>query len=589
MKINWAEESGYSYRMVDVKVYVRENLIAAKASEVYYEFVKENSYRPISDLLPLADASLLQAWILGDKKEPLELLTVLSNRIDSVRNVLLRIDTSELTEQSAPLYEVTINDPRNLEARIVYQERQLSKYRHFMSVEDVYYFEYTQKDDRLVGFKYLNEAAFKIIDVTLEDFATISEKERGFFPSKPADIQTFITHLRGMSPSFEISYVAGVGEEQNCILRGGRLSKDRDMVAGVLNFDAQLDKEAYYLKPSARDAGTGLLNKRAITEYCLERLAQQDGELRWLILLDIDDFKSINDTYGHLCGDQVIRTVAELLESAVGHRGMTGRFGGDEFFVIIEKPTSHATLKIMLKALAKELALSFDPKFRVTASMGVSAYPQDGTTYEELMRKADKALYIAKEKGKNRHIIYDEKKHGALDEDDMLSMSTAHAQAREKRGEMMTELITGLCTQGVASFTNSSKLLEQMRTYFALDGITIFSQEGRKLVCRSGDYEGEAPNGAEAFLDPEYMDLFGESGIYVETNIKRLETICPRAYEIASSQNIGATIQCISRKDDLPYAMVNFDVLGTNRKWSEEDVERLSIIGRTLGQLLCMA
>ena len=145
------------------------------------------------------------------------------------------------------------------------------------------------------------------------------------------------------------------------------------------------------------------------------------------MIIDVDEFKHINDTYGHIFGDQVIRGVAEIMQELVGQRGVIGRFGGDEYVILLEKVETREQLKTLLKTIAKELRLAFDPKIHVTASIGVSEYPVDGTEYEYLMRKADKALYLAKEKGKNRHIIYEERLHGKLETDDMQNMAMAYA------------------------------------------------------------------------------------------------------------------------------------------------------------------
>ena len=123
-------------------------------------------------------------------------------------------------------------------------------------------------------------------------------------------------------------------------MEGQRLpdpEKKRDMVAGIITPDRNREQEAYYLTPAARDAGTGLLNKRAWTEYTIEQLNRKDGQVRWLVIIDIDDFKHINDTYGHIFGDQVIRRVAEIMQELVGQRGVIGRFGGDEYVILLEK------------------------------------------------------------------------------------------------------------------------------------------------------------------------------------------------------------------------------------------------------------
>ena len=145
--------------------------------------------------------------------------------------------------------------------------------------------------------------------------------------------------------------------------------------------------------------------------------------------------------------------------------------------------------------MQKEFALAFDPKTHVTASIGVSEYPVDGSEYEELMRKADKALYLAKEKGKNRHIIYEERLHGKLESDDMQNMAMAYAVSKEKKREVITKMITELCVSDVNSIVKKEERLQQIRSLFDLDGITIYSESGAQLVCRNGNYMVEVPDG----------------------------------------------------------------------------------------------
>lgn len=248
-------------------------------------------------------------------------------------------------------------------------------------------------------------------------------------------LRIFCAHLRNGDDFFEMEFVSGQEDKGIWKVKGARIPKKRDIVAGIITPDRNREKEAYYLTPAARDAGTGLLNNRAWTEYTIEQLNCKDHSTRWLVIIDIDDFKHINDTYGHIFGDQVIRRVAEIMQVLVGQRGVIGRFGGDEYVILLEKVETREQLKTLLKTIAKEFALAFDPKTHVTASIGVSEYPVDGSEYEELMRKADKALYLAKEKGKNRHIIYEERLHGKLESDDMQNMAMAYAVSKEKSGK----------------------------------------------------------------------------------------------------------------------------------------------------------
>ncbi len=591
MRINSVEQKGYANRIMDWKVFVRQNLVAAKASEFYYEFVGENSFRPVSELVLPEDGELLREAVEADPFRPLELFTVLSNLKDSTRNVYLRLEQSEQTENGIPLYQITISDIHDLEGRNLRLEHSILKYRHFMTLQDVYFFEYLIDRDSITVYKYVNERAMNRFEGSLNILiGNVEQAHDGSDIARLKDqLRTFCAHLRNGEDFFEMEFIRGQEDREIWKVKGARIPKNRDMVAGIISPDRNREKEAYYLTPAARDAGTGLLNKRAWTEYTIEQLNRKDHSTRWLVIIDIDDFKHINDTYGHIFGDQVIRRVAEIMQMLVGQRGVIGRFGGDEYVILLEKVATREQLKILLKTIAKEFALAFDPKIHVTASIGVSEYPVDGAEYEELMRKADKALYLAKEKGKNRHIIYEERLHGKLESDDMQNMAMAYAVSKEKKREAVTEMITGICIFGVQSVVNNPEKLQQIRSLFDLDGITIFSERGEKLVCRSGNYMAEAPDGRPGFEDKKYLALFGEDDIFVESNMVKLRSQNPAAYAVTQKQEIGAALQCLSRKEGIPYVMVNYEVFNRNRKWSDEDVTLLTVLGHCIGNLLCSA
>ena len=312
----------------------------------------------------------------------------------------------------------------------------------------------------------------------------------------------------------------------------------------------------------------------------------QNGNKGAVLFIDLDDFKHINDTYGHIFGDQVIRRVAEIMQVLVGQRGVIGRFGGDEYVILLEKVETREQLKTLLKTIAKEFALAFDPKTHVTASIGVSEYPVDGSEYEELMRKADKALYLAKEKGKNRHIIYEERLHGKLESDDMQNMAMAYAVSKEKKREVITKMITELCVSDVNSIVKKEERLQQIRSLFDLDGITIYSESGAQLVCRNGNYMVEVPDGRGLFEDEKYLALFGDDDNFIESNTLKLRSQDPAAFAVMQKQEIGAFLQCLCRKEGVPNVIVNYDVFNRNRKWSDEDITLLTILGHCIGNLL---
>ncbi|MBU9735840.1 sensor domain-containing diguanylate cyclase [Diplocloster agilis] len=158
-----------------------------------------------------------------------------------------------------------------------------------------------------------------------------------------------------------------------------------------------------------RDSLTGLLNRMAF-QHSVERILQEypSGSHAFL-LFDVDQFKSINDTMGHALGDEVLKNIASILADELRSSDLFARMGGDEFAVfMVNIASAEATLKIAhrLRARIGELAGLTGLKNQTTISLGMSAYPADASTFEELYKRADRALYEVKHKGGNGCLRY---------------------------------------------------------------------------------------------------------------------------------------------------------------------------------------
>lgn len=150
-----------------------------------------------------------------------------------------------------------------------------------------------------------------------------------------------------------------------------------------------------------KDPGTDLLNKRAITDYVRKLIDSQPGHTVTIAIIDIDDFKTINDTYGHMFGDEVLCKVADILRDAVGSRGLCGRIGGDEMFIIMEGLNDNEGIRNVLRTIRNNTKWLYhdDPRnIKITCSIGSATYPNDAKRYDELFKIADKVLYLAKER-----------------------------------------------------------------------------------------------------------------------------------------------------------------------------------------------
>lgn len=181
------------------------------------------------------------------------------------------------------------------------------------------------------------------------------------------------------------------------------------------------------LNESERDKLTGLLNRRTF-ELKLDKLLQAQREKQatsmdsllasekrhieptsctWLAMLDIDDFKSINDSYGHLFGDEVILTLSQKMKQNFRNSDLLFRFGGEEFVVILE-PTSPEMAKRVLERFSQSIASHDFPQVgKTTISIGFAMLRETDHPHT-ILERADKALYYAKENGKNCVFNYDE-------------------------------------------------------------------------------------------------------------------------------------------------------------------------------------
>ena len=169
-------------------------------------------------------------------------------------------------------------------------------------------------------------------------------------------------------------------------------------------------------KLATTDGLTGLFNHRVFQEKLSEELKKLSrySEPSSLLLADIDFFKKINDTYGHPAGDFVLKEVSKIIREAIRDIDIPARYGGEEFAAILPRTDSKGAMNIaerLRKAVMSGSFSSDTSSLRVTLSIGIATTPLDAKTKEELIEKADNALYYAKHNGRNRSVLWSEIKN----------------------------------------------------------------------------------------------------------------------------------------------------------------------------------
>lgn len=170
-------------------------------------------------------------------------------------------------------------------------------------------------------------------------------------------------------------------------------------------------REREYLKDcAARDSMTRLLNRGTMEERIKEELeAVEEGQNYAYIALDLDNFKQINDMYGHWAGDSIIMGISNILREVYGNNARIGRMGGDEFAVFIPDVKDRAQIQSQADEVLRRLRLQKEMigmAEEPTASIGIAFGPKDGRSFRELYHRADEALYQVKNEEKNSIAIY---------------------------------------------------------------------------------------------------------------------------------------------------------------------------------------
>lgn len=179
-------------------------------------------------------------------------------------------------------------------------------------------------------------------------------------------------------------------------------------IAGkVINYRKQEQLE----EKADTDLLTGLNNKLATERKIKEYIAKNPKSRAMMFILDIDNFKKINDTMGHAFGDEVLRSLGQQIGSIFRASDIIGRVGGDEFFIFLKNIMTDETIKKEAKKVEnffQDFKTGEYTKYSATASIGVAIFPEEGADFDSLYKAADQALYKAKKRGKNQLAFYND-------------------------------------------------------------------------------------------------------------------------------------------------------------------------------------
>ncbi len=581
-RIFGANDSGT--KMKFSKAVLQKDFVILNAEEPLYDFLGDNSASFFYKLIhPDYEEEFLLACHSMKPGEKYSIITLMRDRYEEYHPVDIHINMSMPMEKGDWFYTVDIYGIDMIESSFLSNQQKMDKYRMFMEIGGLVYMEYWPETGRIVFYDYAVRKSHILYEDNIENWhrdAIAYAVEKG---SNIAETQSWYEKLKNLDNQFSCTAKTGFLNKNHApetlVINARYISRhNADVIVGIVNRkDITDDDISYYLTKAGKDAATGLLNKRALIEYTSDMLADAGDKKLYMILIDIDDFKSINDTHGHLMGDRAIIVLAETITETLDGRGVVGRFGGDEFFILTENIPDEQQLRLFLKAMLSQLRYNQAMKLgniRFTLSMGISQYPQAGNKFDDLFKLSDKALYIAKDKGKNRYIIYRPQLHDSID---VIGRQT------EMGGYPVHIRAVKNVVRNIA-VNKSSDIkanLEEIKRAFGLGAVVVYSMEDYKALWYTDGCPDELYDVSFIKTD-SYKMLLSVDSVLALDNLEVVEREDEGVYKKLVSTGCCSYVSVLLPGVDRQRFIVVFYMFGMKHKWSSAEVDYLTILAETV-------
>ena len=404
----------------------------------------------------------------------------------------------------------------------------------------------------------------------------------------------------------EIRMTTARGRYIWCRLRASAIrdeeGKLRKLSGIIINIDAEKRAAQQLQDRALRDPLTKLLNKDAgrkqAEDYFSRYPAGVDGAL---LIIDLDNFKQVNDRYGHLFGDSVLTQAAREIRRLFRNQDIVARIGGDEFMVVMRGVSDRQMLEHRCSRITEAFRNVFQNhryQLPLSCSIGVALSPESGKSYFELFRNADLALYQAKARGKNCFVI-----HSSQDSFFQSGLQTATAV----NNVIDSDMEPGLADDNIVRYAFSKlysaedmgaaihEILSYVGRKMNVSRVYVFENSDDNRFC-SNTYEW-CNDGIPPEMDmlqnisyetdiPGYADNFNEEGIFYCPDISVLPD---RAFAIVAEQGIKSMLQCAIRENGVFRGYIGFDECVEQRFWTKDQIQLLLYFSEALSMFLLRA
>ncbi len=323
------------------------------------------------------------------------------------------------------------------------------------------------------------------------------------------------------------------------------------------------------IKANVLDPLTKVVNRKYTMKF-MEHLISKNQPFTF-IMLDLDNFKMLNDNYGHIVGDIALREFSKALIKYVGKNGVVGRYGGDEFIIVYLGDTKYEVVYKFIydffedKGIIRKNYKIGEINQFITATIGASSFPKDGNTVSVLFEKTDKALYRGKVKGRNCFIIYVHEKHKDIDKSKLVKEPLYKILARIQEISNNSKDVNH---RRQSIFNHVKYMLNNTNIALINTDYSIFVNN--KLINVNDEYE----------LKNISTKIFDEFGYFYTEDVDKIKYTIPQLYKLCYEHGIlSILINKYKHLDDTIQYIV-FTEAKIHRIWQDDDLALAFYVNR---------
>lgn len=421
-----------------------------------------------------------------------------------------------------------------------------------------------------------------IENISINDFFEYIKKYKQFNNTSILKLSSFFDELDASKSKFNMVFTLCTQNNDilNIEIKGTKIN-DNEM---ILVF-SDLEKD-YFIQS---DSLTKLYTKDAIIKKAKEFV---DNNINFILMIvDIDNFKSFNDTYGHMFGDIVLVETAASLKKYLKNSGIIGRIGGDEFMIIIEHNDDYDEIHKLCTNVRSAIANISNhniKQVKITATVGCAHFPKDANKFDLLFNKANTALIRGKNKGRNCFVIFTEQRCGFVTDKDISDNLTSFDHTNPT--SISSNIVAGvfeILNRGGDSRKNIDDSLSLIGTYFLLDRINIIKLDPSLDDVLTENIEWVNPRNPEnknlviSNKDniPLWRKAIDKTGMLKIVNIYH-DTVHEGLTELLISQNTSALIAFEMKYMDKYMGLIRFDICSGPKFWQQNDISSLMLISK---------